>query len=140
MGSSYASATLAIATSTCRVVPGNLLFTAGHLPQPAVGDLVVGKVNKDLTERPLRPADPGPLFCTGTTPACTASVPTLGRPLEVEQVTGSRQPRVRSLQKLTVSRDCSARCIGFSIGVLVGVRGCQTCGTQHLRYAEARAG
>ena len=28
---------------------GNTLFTAGHLPQPADGDLVVGKVGDDLT-------------------------------------------------------------------------------------------
>jgi enamine deaminase RidA (YjgF/YER057c/UK114 family) len=27
---------------------GNTIFTAGHLPQPAEGDLIVGKVGKDL--------------------------------------------------------------------------------------------
>ena len=28
---------------------GNLLFTAGHLPQPATGDLITGKVGQDLS-------------------------------------------------------------------------------------------
>ena len=28
---------------------GNLLYTAGHLPQPAKGPLIVGKVGTDLT-------------------------------------------------------------------------------------------
>mmetsp|Transcript_12568 Transcript_12568/g.14420 ORF Transcript_12568/g.14420 Transcript_12568/m.14420 type:complete len:178 (-) Transcript_12568:115-648(-) len=29
---------------------GNLIFTAGHLPQPADGELITGKVGKDLDE------------------------------------------------------------------------------------------
>uniref|UniRef100_K3WLZ8 Endoribonuclease L-PSP/chorismate mutase-like domain-containing protein n=1 Tax=Globisporangium ultimum (strain ATCC 200006 / CBS 805.95 / DAOM BR144) TaxID=431595 RepID=K3WLZ8_GLOUD len=28
---------------------GNYIFTAGHLPQPTGGDLIVGKIGKDLT-------------------------------------------------------------------------------------------
>ncbi|GLD99248.1 hypothetical protein PINS_up007966 [Pythium insidiosum] len=33
---------------TC-VRSGNYIFTAGHLPQPIGGDLIVGKIGKDLT-------------------------------------------------------------------------------------------
>jgi enamine deaminase RidA (YjgF/YER057c/UK114 family) len=29
---------------------GNTLYLAGHLPQPAGGDLILGKVGKDLTQ------------------------------------------------------------------------------------------